>query len=128
MLAVGGEKMTHLDTPRVSELISRSIDPYERSYGATMPALAGLVARALMAQGLGARELAQVSVKNHRHGAWNPRAQYQRPVTVEEVLKSRPIAEPRANSRPPAPGRMRRSTPNRKKRTAKCMQDSMPQL
>src|SRR5204862_8308503 len=38
VLVVGGEKMTHLDTPRVSELISRSIDPYERSYRATMPA------------------------------------------------------------------------------------------
>src|SRR2546425_585640 len=37
VLVVGGEKMTHLNTPRVSELIGRSIDPYERSYGATMP-------------------------------------------------------------------------------------------
>ena len=27
VLVVGGEEMTHLDTPRVSELISRSIDP-----------------------------------------------------------------------------------------------------
>jgi len=33
VLVVGGEKMTHLSTPRVSELIGRSIDPYERSYG-----------------------------------------------------------------------------------------------
>src|SRR5438876_948712 len=58
VLVVGGEKMTHLETPRVSELIGRSIDPYERSYGATMPALAGLVARALMARrGVAPREL-----------------------------------------------------------------------
>src|SRR5947207_2294456 len=41
VLVVGGEKMTHLPTPRVSEIIGRSIDPYERAYGATMPALAG---------------------------------------------------------------------------------------
>ncbi len=47
VLVVGGEKMTHLSTPRVSELIGRSIDPHERSYGATMPALAALVTRAL---------------------------------------------------------------------------------
>src|SRR2546428_2760373 len=46
VLVVGGEKMTHLDTPRVSELIGRSIDPYQRSYRATMPALAGLGAPA----------------------------------------------------------------------------------
>src|SRR5205085_5979429 len=45
VLIVGGEKMTHLTTPKVSELIGRSIDPYERAYGATMPALAALVTR-----------------------------------------------------------------------------------
>src|SRR5438034_80109 len=50
VLVVGGEKMTHLPTPRVSEIIGRSIDPYERAYGATMPALAGLVTRAVMAR------------------------------------------------------------------------------
>ena len=41
VLVVGGEKMTHLPTPRVSEIIGRSIDAHERSYGSTMPALAG---------------------------------------------------------------------------------------
>ena len=48
VLVVGGEKMTHLPTPRVSEIIGRSIDPYERAYGATMPALAGLVTLSLI--------------------------------------------------------------------------------
>ncbi len=55
VLVVGGEKMTHLSTPRVSELIGRSIDPYERSYGATMPALAGLITRALITEHGGRR-------------------------------------------------------------------------
>src|SRR5919201_1206631 len=69
VLVVGGEKMTHLATPRVSELIGRSIDAYERTYGATMPALAGLVCRALMTRaGVSAREIAQVAVKNHANG------------------------------------------------------------
>src|SRR3989442_3456409 len=58
VLVVGGEKMTHIATPRVSELIGRSIDPYERSYGATMPALAALITRALMARHcVGEREI-----------------------------------------------------------------------
>src|SRR5262245_65016190 len=30
VLVVGGEKMTHLSTPRVSEIIGRSIDAHER--------------------------------------------------------------------------------------------------
>ena len=95
VLVVGGEKMTHLPTPKVSELIGRSIDPYERSYGATMPALAGLITRALIArQGLTLREMAQVSVKNHANGARNPNAHFRDPVSLDEVLRSRMVADP----------------------------------
>lgn len=95
VLVVGGEKMTHLTTPKVSEIIGRSIDPYERGYGATMPALAGLIAQVLLARsGTGARELAQVAVKNHAHGAKNPLAHFQQIVTQEEVMESRMVADP----------------------------------
>src|SRR5437867_12269034 len=76
VVVVGGEKMTHLPTPKVSELIGRSLDPYERSYGTTMPAFAALVTRALMARGVNEREIAQVAVKNHAHGARNPLAHF----------------------------------------------------
>src|SRR5262249_24410184 len=95
VLVVGGEKMTHLPTPKVSELIGRSIDPYERTYGATMPALAGLVTRALIArQGVTLREIAQVSVKNHANGARNPFAHLPDPVGLEQVMESRMVADP----------------------------------
>jgi acetyl-CoA C-acetyltransferase len=95
VLVVGGEKMSHLATPRVSEIIGRSIDPYERAYGATMPALAGLVTRVLMSRhGTSAREIAQVAVKNHAHAARNPLAHFQQPVTLDEVLSSRMVADP----------------------------------
>ena len=95
VLIVGGEKMTHLTTPKVSELIGRSIDPYERAYGATMPALAALVTRSLMSKtGVGQREMAQVAVKNHANAARNPLAHFQQAVTVEEVLESRMVADP----------------------------------
>lgn len=95
VLVLGGEKMTHLPTPRVSELIGRSIDPHERAYGATMPALAGLVTRALMARtGVTLREISQAAVKNHAHGARNPYAHFQEPVTLDAVLESRVVADP----------------------------------
>src|SRR5919106_1772257 len=95
VLVVGGEKMTHLGTPRVSEIIGRSIDPYERTYGATMPALAGLVSRALMSRhGVTAREIAQVAVKNHANATRNPLAHFQQALTVEQVLESRMVADP----------------------------------
>mgnify|MGYP001611341589 CR=1 FL=1 len=95
VLVVGGEKMTHLSTPRVSELISRSIDPHERSYGATMPALAGLVTRVLMAKlGVSLREISQVAVKNHANALLNPFAHFQKRVTLDDVLESRVVADP----------------------------------
>ena len=95
VLVVGGEKMTHLAPPRVSEIIGRSIDPYERSYGATMPALAGLITRALIARhGSGLREIAQVAVKNHAHATRNSYAHFPQAVTTEQVMESRMVADP----------------------------------
>lgn len=95
VLVVGGEKMTHLATPRVSELIGRSIDSVERSYGATMPALAGLVTRALMVKtGVTLREISQVAVKNHAHGSLNPYAHFQARVSLDAVMESRIVADP----------------------------------
>jgi acetyl-CoA acetyltransferase len=95
VLVVGGEKMSHMPTPRVSEIIGRSIDPHERTYGTTMPALAGLITRAAMhSRGLTLREMAQVSVKNHANGARNPLAHFREPVTLEAVMQSRLVADP----------------------------------
>jgi acetyl-CoA C-acetyltransferase len=95
VVVVGGEKMTHLPTPKVSELIGRSIDPYERSYGTTMPAFAALVTRALMSRhGVSEREIAQVAVKNHANGARNPLAHFREEITMDVVLGSRMVADP----------------------------------
>jgi acetyl-CoA C-acetyltransferase len=95
VLVVGGEKMTHLGTPRVSEIIGRAIDPHERAYGTTMPALAGLITRAAMhRRGLTLKEISLVAVKNHAHGARNPYAHFQEPVTLEAVMESRIVADP----------------------------------
>lgn len=95
VLVAGGEKMSHLSTPRVSELIGRSIDPYERSYGATMPALAALVTRAWMGRtGATLKDISLVAVKNHANGARNPWGHFQEPVSLEAVMASRMVADP----------------------------------
>lgn len=39
-------------------------------------------------------QLARISVKNHRNSVHNPNSQYRKQLTVEDVLASRPIAEP----------------------------------
>jgi acetyl-CoA acetyltransferase len=92
---VGGEKMSHVATPRVSEIIGRSIDPHERRYGTTMPALAGLITRAVMHRtGLTLREISQVAVKNHANAVKNPYAHLREKVSIEQVMESRVVADP----------------------------------
>jgi acetyl-CoA acetyltransferase len=52
-------------------------------------------ARQYMARTGATREdFAQVSVKNHAHGALNPKAQYGIPMTLDEVLSAREISGP----------------------------------
>lgn len=60
-----------------------------------MPALYAMRAqRYLYERGATAADLAEVSVKARRHAARNPYAQYRDLVTVDEVLSSKPIADP----------------------------------
>ncbi|UCC48808.1 MAG: thiolase domain-containing protein, partial [Gemmatimonadota bacterium] len=59
------------------------------------PGLYAMIARAHMQQyGTTEEDMAWVSVKNHRHGAKNDKAQFRREVTVEEVMSSSVVAEP----------------------------------
>jgi acetyl-CoA acetyltransferase len=44
------------------------------------------------------RQLAVIASKNHYHGSLNPYAQYQTPMTIEEVLQDKPIAYPLTRS------------------------------
>jgi acetyl-CoA acetyltransferase len=63
--------------------------------GMVMPALYAMRAKRYMHDyGVPAAVLADVSVKNRRHGALNPIATFCKVVTREEVLASRPVAEP----------------------------------
>ncbi len=95
VLVLAGEKMTSLPTPLVTRILSKLIDRYERSCGATMPALAALVTRRYMHDyHLSREELALAAVKNHHNGTLNPYAQFQKEITVDDVLNSKMIAEP----------------------------------
>jgi len=63
--------------------------------GVTNPVVYAMRAqRYLHETGATVRDLAEVSVKSRRFGSLNPFAQMRKTVTVEEVLASRPIADP----------------------------------
>ncbi len=91
VLALGIEHMSTLfDGPIAPEATDA-----EQASGLLLPALYALSASRHMADhGTTASDLAQVAVKNSRHGALNPRAQRRQAVTEEQVLASRPIADP----------------------------------
>lgn len=70
-------------------------EDWEVSQGLSMPALYAMRARRYMHDfGLTREQLALVSVKNRRHGALNPDAQMRQPVTLDDVLSARLIADP----------------------------------
>jgi acetyl-CoA acetyltransferase len=91
VLVIGVDKLTQFGggtLPLVAE------DPEVRR-GMVMPAIYAMRAqRYIHERGASVADLAQVSVKARKHGAKNPFAQFQKEVTVEEVVNSRPIADP----------------------------------
>ncbi len=94
VMAAGVEKMN--DSPDVTEILATAADQELEAYhGATFPALYALIARSHMeTYGTTIEDLSWVSVKNHRHGAMNPRAQFRREVTLEQVMNSSKVADP----------------------------------
>jgi len=68
---------------------------FETPYGATVPAFYALIARAYMDRyGATSEQFAAVAVNARRHAALNPAAQMREPITVDDVLASRMIADP----------------------------------
>ncbi|MCL5026567.1 MAG: thiolase domain-containing protein [Chloroflexi bacterium] len=95
-MAVGYEKMTGATTAQIMEALAGASDTeLEADLGITFPGVFAMVARRHMYQyGTTREQIAYVSVKNHDNGALNPRSQYQKRFSIEEVLASRPIASP----------------------------------
>ncbi len=94
-LVLAGEKMTGLPTADVARVLALSLAPSEVAAGATMPALASLVAQRYQERyGVPTAAFDAVTVAARRNGARNPNAQFTSPVSVEEVAGSRPVALP----------------------------------
>jgi acetyl-CoA acetyltransferase len=91
VLALGVETMTAY----FSGAIVPELTDAEGASGMALPSLYAMSASRYLANGwVTLEQMAQVSVKNHAHALGNPRAQYGGAMTVEEVLASRPIADP----------------------------------
>ena len=97
IVLVGGmEKMTNLPTPEVTGILATASDfPFEQWNGMTFPGVFALMATSHMHEyGTTEEQMAMVAVKNHKHGALNPKAHMQKEITLDEAIKSRVVSWP----------------------------------
>ena len=97
VMVSGVEKMTDVSTEQVTTaLMGAGDEELEGFNGLTFPALYALLAKAYMHKypSLTRELLAEVSVKNHFHGARNPYAQFQSEITLDTVINSTMVADP----------------------------------
>jgi acetyl-CoA C-acetyltransferase len=96
VMVSGVEKMTDVSTEQVTTaLMGAGDEELEGFNGLTFPGLYALLANAYIKEyGLTRDILAEVSVKNHFHGARNSYAQFQNEITKETVINSTMVADP----------------------------------
>ena len=96
VLVGGAERVLNVPTPEATEYFAYAADAiWEQPAGLTFPGTFALIARAHMAKyGTTEEQMAHVAVKNHRHATLNPKAQFQKEITVEQVLASPYVADP----------------------------------
>jgi acetyl-CoA C-acetyltransferase len=96
VLVGGAERVLNVPTPESTEYFAYACDAvWEQTLGLTFPGVFALIARAHMQKyGTTEAQMAAVAVKNHKHGALNPKAQFQKEITLEQVLKSAYVADP----------------------------------
>jgi acetyl-CoA C-acetyltransferase len=97
IVVVGGiEKMNDVGGYAATETLATAADQeWEAFFGATFPGIYAMIAtRHMHEYGTTREQLAQVAVKNHANGSLNPFAQYQRKITLEQVLNASTVAYP----------------------------------
>lgn len=96
VLVLGFEKMVVPDRNRTVLALESAADlDVVGGLGLQFTAVYAMRLRKRLDQGtLSMQDLIDATIKSHANGARNPYAQYQKAVTAEEIMSSRPIAEP----------------------------------
>ena len=97
IVAVGGvEKMTDVTPSEATSALGGAGDQeWELGQGITFPGLYALMAKRHMHEfGTTEEQMAAVSVKNHSNAAKNKYAQFRKEITIEDVMNSKPVADP----------------------------------
>jgi len=93
---IGFQKMSLLNSRQVAALMCREGDiMWESPFGINMAPCLAMFARSHMEKyGTTEEQMAKVRVKNARYGSLNPKATYQKKVSLDEVLNSAIVASP----------------------------------
>ena len=93
---IGIQKMLELATPDLLALMGRVGDvQWESIFGTTFPGYYAMYARRHMHEyGTTEQQMAAVAVKNHFYGAKNPKAYFQKEITVEKAMGAQMVASP----------------------------------
>ncbi|QSG02138.1 Acetyl-CoA acetyltransferase [Natranaeroarchaeum sulfidigenes] len=96
LLVGGAERMTNLGTAGATEALAIAADDlWEVRHGMTFPGAYALMAQAYFETFGGSREdLAHIAVKNHANAIENEHAQYQREITIDDVLDAPMVSSP----------------------------------
>lgn len=96
VLCLGVEQMSRNTVAEVTAGLSEALEAEtDQAAGLTFAGFFGLVAQAHADRyGTTREQLAAVTVKNREHGAKNPLARFRTPVSLDEVLAGRLIADP----------------------------------
>ncbi len=96
VVAAGVEKMTDVGTEVTTDVLAAAADrEWEGIAGVTFPSLYAMMAVDYMHKyGLTREQLAQVAVKNHQNGVYNPNAQFRKAITLDTVMNSTLVADP----------------------------------
>ena len=103
VLVLGGERMKTVNTEVATAILSKTVDPEERRFGFTMPALIALITQAWfreigLDEAAGAQVLARLMHRAHALGANNPLAAFHgRPEPLSAYFDPRanlPVATP----------------------------------
>ncbi len=96
VLVVGVERMTGAPREALTSAMSAAIDQTsEGRAGLTFPGFWGMImARHMHLYGTTREQVAAVTVKNRQFGTGNPLAQFQKTVSIGEVIASPPISDP----------------------------------
>jgi acetyl-CoA C-acetyltransferase len=96
IVVIGFQKMSEISSREAAEVMGRGDDTmFSSPFGTTMPAGHALYAKAHMEKyGTTQEQMAKIRVKNSHYGSLNPKANYRKALSLDDVLTSAPVCDP----------------------------------